>query len=100
MPDRDVQVAFQVAQDPQFRRIVRRGEAQARARLGHSVHVDADRLEPGTEYYYRFRAGSYLSPVGRARTTAAPGRSLRAALRHRQLPGFPERLLAGLRRDG
>src|SRR4051794_10477648 len=44
---RDVEVAWEVAKDPGFRRVVRRGKALARASLAHSVHVEAFGLEPG-----------------------------------------------------
>ncbi len=35
---------------------------------GHSVHVDATGLEPGTTYWYRFRLGDETSTVGRTQT--------------------------------
>jgi alkaline phosphatase D len=37
----------------------------------HSVHVDLVGLEAGREYWYRFKAGDEISPVGRAITTPA-----------------------------
>src|SRR3954462_13244382 len=54
MPDRAVDVAWQVAEDPRFRRIVRQGTGQALPALGHSVHVDVRGLRPHREYWYRF----------------------------------------------
>ncbi|MFK3980638.1 alkaline phosphatase D family protein [Micromonospora sp. NPDC050397] len=69
---RPVEVSWQVAHDERFRRIARRGVTQARPELGHSVHVDADGLEPGREYFYRFRALGEISPVGRTRTAPQP----------------------------
>ena len=38
------------------------------------MHVELDGLEPGREYFYRFRTGSYLSPAGRTRTAPDPAR--------------------------
>src|SRR5688572_5954444 len=38
MPDRSVNVWWEVAEDENFRRIVRRGIERATARWGHSVH--------------------------------------------------------------
>jgi alkaline phosphatase D len=35
------------------------------------VHVDVTRLEPAAEYFYRFRLGDEVSPVGRTRTLPA-----------------------------
>ncbi|CAN5286281.1 alkaline phosphatase PhoD [soil metagenome] len=73
MPARDVPVEWQVAEDDGFRRVVRHGTATARPRWAHSVHVDAGGLRPGRWYWYRFKAGSDLSTVGRTRTAPAPG---------------------------
>ncbi len=71
MPYQNYPVQWQVASDAKFRNIVRSGEATARPEYRHAVHVDAGGLQPGHEYYYRFRAGSYLSPVGRTKTAPA-----------------------------
>ncbi|WP_082121645.1 alkaline phosphatase D family protein [Frankia sp. ACN1ag] len=72
MPSRDVPVDWQIAADENFRSVVRAGTQTAQAAFAHSVHVDVRGLEPGREYFYRFRAGTVLSPVGRTRTAAAP----------------------------
>jgi alkaline phosphatase D len=72
-PYRTVQVEWQVAADEHFRQVVRAGQAQARPEYSHSVHVDVRGLRPGRHYWYRFRVGRYLSPVGRTRTAPAPG---------------------------
>ncbi|GIE96501.1 alkaline phosphatase D family protein [Paractinoplanes rishiriensis] len=68
MPDRDVPVEWEVADDERFRRVVCRGAAVARPRSAHAVHVVLGNLRPGREYFYRFRAEGFLSPVGRTRT--------------------------------
>ncbi|GAB3400477.1 alkaline phosphatase D family protein [Flindersiella endophytica] len=66
-----VPVPWQVAEDPQFRRVVRSGTATAKPEYVHSVHVDVRGLRPGREYYYRFKAGNQISPVGRTKTAPA-----------------------------
>ncbi len=71
MPARKVVVRYEVATDERFREVVARGEAAAVPELAHSVHIDARGLRPGREYFYRFRAGSETSPVGRTRTAPA-----------------------------
>lgn len=68
MPDRVVPVHREVAADERFRRVVRRGTALARPQWGHSVHIELDGLDPGREYWYRFKAYRWISPVGRTRT--------------------------------
>ncbi|MFE0255986.1 alkaline phosphatase D family protein [Streptomyces sp. NPDC059010] len=83
MPDSVVRVEWELAEDERCRKIVRRGVAQARPELGHSVHVDVRGLRPGRTYWYRFRVGSQLSPIGRTRTAPHPHSSvgqLRTAL--------------------
>ncbi len=71
--DRNVQVNWQVATDEGFTDVVRAGAATARPGMAHSVHVDVAGLLPGRDYWYRFRAGRYLSPAARTRTAPAAG---------------------------
>jgi len=66
--DRRVPVRWEVARDENFRRTVQRGRAWATPELGHSVHVEPDRLQPDREYFFRFESGGEVSPVGRTRT--------------------------------
>jgi alkaline phosphatase D len=64
-----VEVDWQVAADESMSTVVASGTAVAPAELAHSVHVEVQGLEPWREYFYRFRAGDHLSPVGRTKTT-------------------------------
>ncbi|WP_330349816.1 alkaline phosphatase D family protein [Streptomyces sp. NBC_00582] len=83
MPRRNVAVQWEISPDSRFASSVRRGTATARPEYGHSVHVDVRGLKPGRDYWYRFRAGGRISPVGRTRTAPQPlasGGSLRIAL--------------------
>jgi len=73
MPEQSVPVRWEVAADENFGWIVRQGTARARPELAHSVHVEVEGLEPAREYFYRFKAGSEISPVGRTKTAPAPG---------------------------
>ncbi|OXM73804.1 MULTISPECIES: alkaline phosphatase D family protein [Amycolatopsis] len=72
MPNRALPVQWQIARDERFTRIVHSGQTWAAPEAAHSVHVEADGLEPGTEYYYRFRVGGEISPAGITRTAPAP----------------------------
>ncbi|XVQ13447.1 alkaline phosphatase D family protein [Spirillospora sp. CA-255316] len=76
MDDRRYRVAWEVAADERFSRTVRRGETWALPEYAHSVHVDVRGLDPGREYFYRFRSGRELSPAGRTRTAPDPRRRL------------------------
>lgn len=71
MPSYPVAVRWQVATDERMRHIVRQGTAIATADLGHSVHAIAQGLQPGRWYWYQFRVGNEVSPVGRTRTAPA-----------------------------
>ncbi|UFS97509.1 alkaline phosphatase D family protein [Nocardia huaxiensis] len=73
MPMRPVTVEYEVAHDAQFRRVVARGEAVASRELGHSVHPEVRGLDSDRWYFYRFRAGTAVSPTGRTRTAPADG---------------------------
>jgi alkaline phosphatase D len=71
LPAERVDVDWEVAQDEAFATVVSRGTATAHPEFRHSVHVEAKGLEPGRVYYYRFRAGTWLSETGRTRTAPA-----------------------------
>ena len=73
MPMANLEVAWELAAERAFTKIVRKGVAVARPELGHAVHVEVAGLEPGRDYFYRFRAGREVSPVGRTKTAPAAG---------------------------
>ena len=73
MPTANVEVGWEVARDRAFRDIALKGTVIARPELGHAVHVEAQGLQPGREYWYRFHAGSEVSPAGRTKTAPAAG---------------------------
>ncbi|MFF4605316.1 alkaline phosphatase D family protein [Streptomyces sp. NPDC001339] len=72
MPNARVEVRWEVAHDERFTRPAGRGHADAHPEFHHSVHIEPTGLAPDRVYYYRFRAGEWISPVGRTRTTPAP----------------------------
>ncbi|MFI9610442.1 alkaline phosphatase D family protein [Streptomyces sp. NPDC052023] len=72
LPAERVTVHWELARDENFRRPVRRGTTLAHPEFHHTVHVEVGHLEPGRVYFYRFRAGRWVSPAGRTRTAPAP----------------------------
>lgn len=76
MPAQPVEVLWEVAEDPGFRTVARKGAAIARPELGHAVHVEVTGLKPGRPYHYRFVAGRERSLAGRAMTTPPLGARL------------------------
>ena len=73
MPGAPVAVQWEVAADPGFASVVRSGTVNAVAELAHTVHVDVDGLQPDAEWWVRFTAAGFDSPVGRGRTLPADG---------------------------
>jgi alkaline phosphatase D len=67
-----IAVSWEIAHDEAFARIAAQGQAQALPELGHSVHVEAQGLEPDRWYFYRFMLGDAVSTVGRTRTFPLP----------------------------
>lgn len=63
-----VQINWQMATDTLFSDIVLRGQTQTDSSRDYTVKVDAIGLQADHWYYYRFRADSIWSPVGRTRT--------------------------------
>ncbi|MGI8936728.1 MAG: alkaline phosphatase D family protein [Iamia sp.] len=68
-----VAVSWEVASDAGFGQVVQSGQVTVIAELAHSVHVDVDGLDPDGEWWVRFTADGFDSPVGRARTLPASG---------------------------
>ena len=68
MPRQPIEVQWQIAADDRLSRVVKSGKAMAVPDAAHTVHVEVSGLQPHTWYWYQFRAGSELSPVGRTRT--------------------------------
>jgi alkaline phosphatase D len=75
LPAEPYAVDFEVARDEEFHAIVRRGTTVALPDEAHSARVEVHGLGPQHEYFYRFRAGNAISPVGRTRTTP-PGNAM------------------------
>ncbi|MFG2358583.1 alkaline phosphatase D family protein [Streptomyces sp. NPDC048521] len=73
LPAQRVTVHWELAHDEHFRRIVRRGTAPAHPEFSHTVHVEVPHLEADRVFFYRFRAGTWVSPTGRTRTAPLPG---------------------------
>ncbi|MFI1967900.1 alkaline phosphatase D family protein [Streptomyces cinnamoneus] len=70
--DGALDVQWELASDESFRHLHRSGTTSAPAEDDHTVHLDVCGLEPDTVYWYRFRVGRWISPVGRTRTAPAP----------------------------
>ncbi|MDA7026381.1 alkaline phosphatase [Bacillus sp. CLL-7-23] len=76
MPNEAVYVNWEIAKDQHFRHVVKRGKEKATPHLAHSVHAEVHGLKPNHVYYYRFKCGNQLSPVGRTKTLPSPGANI------------------------
>src|SRR5215510_4009609 len=74
----DREIAYEIADEPTFRRVVQHGRARAEAAFAHSVHLEVRGLQPGRPYWYRFFLGPWVSASGRAITAPAPGAAVTA----------------------
>jgi alkaline phosphatase D len=63
-----VDCQWQVALDANFNQLVGSGEASTGVERDYTIKVDAEGLEPGQQYYYRFLSDGISSPVGKTRT--------------------------------
>ncbi|MEU3647884.1 alkaline phosphatase D family protein [Lentzea sp. NPDC034063] len=61
-------IRWEVARDEDFHRIVKRGVTRTSAARDHTVKVEVHGLRENTRYWYRFRVGDVVSPVGRTKT--------------------------------
>jgi alkaline phosphatase D len=73
MPQQNVPVQWQIATNERMSHIIRSGTAIATPQLAHSVHVEVRGLEPARWYWYQFKVGNEVSPIGRTRTAPALG---------------------------
>jgi alkaline phosphatase D len=75
-----VAVEWELARDGAFQDVVASGITEASPEHDGTVHVDPTGLEPGTAYWYRFRALGAQSPVGRTRTLPDPADHVRLVM--------------------
>ena len=68
MPQLPIEVSWQIAEDARMVKVVQKGTVTARPEWAHSVHVEVNGLRSDRWYWYQFKAGSEVSPVGRTRT--------------------------------
>ncbi len=63
-----LEVVWEIATDDKFTQVINTGKVQTASAQDFTIKVDADKLKSGQTYYYRFKFGSVISPVGRTKT--------------------------------
>lgn len=63
-----LEVVWEIATDDKFTQIINAGKVHTSSAQDFTVKVDADKLKSGQNYFYRFKFGSVISPVGRTKT--------------------------------
>lgn len=71
-----LEVEWEIAADPEFKNIQNRGKVQTSNAQDFTVKVDADQLKPNEHYFYRFKFGSIISPIGQTKTLAEQSMAL------------------------
>lgn len=77
--DDSATVDWEIAADPSFARLVGSGQFATGPERDYTVKVLAEGLQPGGQYFYRFRTKGVTSPVGRTRTLPV-GRLMRLGI--------------------
>ncbi|MEV6397414.1 alkaline phosphatase D family protein [Streptomyces sp. NPDC051907] len=77
LPRAPLSVGWEVAHDELFTRVAQSGTVIADPEFDHSVHLELNGLENDWVYYFRFRVGEWISPVGRTRTAPALSADIR-----------------------
>lgn len=73
---KEIDLILQVAEDDEFSRLIVERNLRAGPSSDHTVRVLVDGLKPDSYYFYRFIAGSDITPLtGRTRTAPAPDNS-------------------------
>jgi alkaline phosphatase D len=77
-----IRINWEIATDSAFANVVNSGAGTTSADVDYTLKVDAEGLEPGQGYYYRFSSGDAVSPTGSTRTlpTGAIGAATFAAV--------------------
>jgi len=66
--DGDIEVIWEVFSDKSLENRTTTGRYKTNKSRDYCVKVIAEGLTPGQDYFYRFRAGDAVSPIGRTRT--------------------------------
>lgn len=61
-------VSWQLATDPEFKKIVQSGQQSTNAQQDFCIKVAVKQLKPGAQYFYRFQYQGITSEPGRTRT--------------------------------
>lgn len=73
LTSKNLPIQWQVATDESMRQVVAKGTVLATPELAHSVRVVVQGLQPARWYWYQFKVGSEISPLGRTRTAPVLG---------------------------
>ena len=63
-----LEVIWEIALDQKFSQLVNFGKVQTAQAEDFTVKVDANKLRSNQRYYYRFRYGNVISPIGQTKT--------------------------------
>jgi len=75
-----LEIVWEVATDQQFTQMVATGKVQTSPAQDYTVKVDVTALLPQQRYFYRFRFGQSVSPIGQMKTLAVQAAQVKFAV--------------------
>jgi alkaline phosphatase D len=75
-----VEIKFAIALDTMLTHVVQRGEVILDSGSAFTFKKKIEALSAGTTYFYQFKMGNYLSPIGRTKTAPTQADSLKFAV--------------------
>ncbi len=75
-----LELVWEIATDDKFVQIINSGRVQTSKAQDFTVKVDAQKLKSDQRYFYRFRYGGVISPVGQTKTLAESTQSVKFAV--------------------
>jgi len=66
--DGDIDVIWEIFSDISLERLAANGTTTASSSRDYCIKIIAEDLRPGQDYFFRFRSGNAVSPIGRTRT--------------------------------
>ncbi|MDQ9010981.1 alkaline phosphatase D family protein [Acinetobacter gerneri] len=75
-----LQINWEIAKDEKFNQLVNSGSVVTSSAQDFTVKIDANKLVAGQQYFYRFKYGNIISPVGKTKTLPSTTNNVKFAV--------------------
>lgn len=75
-----LQINWEIAKDEKFSQLVNSGSVVTSSAQDFTVKIDANKLVAGQQYFYRFKYGNIVSPVGKTKTLPSTTNNVKFAV--------------------